>query len=666
MLTSTPPTAISPVKVPIGHPQLRDLIVCPRERGVVNYVQSRSIAEHNLNSPETPPRTLAKLSFIPNTLTSLAIDGSNDTLLAAGGQGAEVHLSHHAPSSGSSSRLLWQHEYSMGGSINNSVLLTSLALTRSNQSSIEPRIGISNNDCTVKFYDVPLRAQNKRVLDQVGGLTLDVPVNHSSISPDGQTLLSVGDSSKVYLHQITGGAALSFTPIKTLTLPPADLPPSMFATYSVAASFSTAFSSNGSKYAVASQEGVLVVWDVRSTKPLKVFQTDKTRLPASGNGGATGWLSDEFGDWTRGGDGWSVRNVKFGGSAKEVMTFTEHTSLLHVVDARTFETEEIVQVPTVRGRTPAPAVSESLPSPPLSPHPSHRISSPLSNFAGRHVMSPSPSPPPPRRHGHVSTPRRASQLVQALGDTFRVSSPYAYSPPSSISDSTWRALRMSGPSGDMPEREDERYDYGDVLVIPPLGDRGVEADVQALLGSHGIRARAHTYTPTRRARVRQRQQHVQEEGEDGDGEDDRDTNTGSTHADYEYLPVPSPRHRPSLGTVRASRREEEAMDVDEQEEERDCVPSHMPSRSSSPSPSTHVPTYGRGSPAGGRVGSPAGSVGRSRSVAPPQVTYDDDLDLAGTCFDPSGRFLYVASTEGVVEWSVRGAEKKWWFESGWV
>lgn len=58
------------------------------------------------------------------------------------------------------------------------MLLTSLALTRSNQSSIEPRIGISNNDCTVKFYDVPLRAQNKRVLDQVGGLTLDVPVNH--------------------------------------------------------------------------------------------------------------------------------------------------------------------------------------------------------------------------------------------------------------------------------------------------------------------------------------------------------------------------------------------------------------------------------------------------------------------------------------------------------
>jgi hypothetical protein len=66
----------------------------------------------------------------------------------------------------------------MNGSINNSVLLTSLTLTRSNQSSVEPRVGISNNDCTVKFYDIPLRAQNKRVLEQVGSLRLDVPVNH--------------------------------------------------------------------------------------------------------------------------------------------------------------------------------------------------------------------------------------------------------------------------------------------------------------------------------------------------------------------------------------------------------------------------------------------------------------------------------------------------------
>ena len=66
------------------------------------------------------------------------------------------------------------------------------------------------------------------------------------------------------------------------------------------------------------------MWGVWSTKSLKVFQTDKTRLPSP-----TGWLSDDFWDRTRGdgrAPGWSVRSVKFGGSAKEVMTLSAHFS----------------------------------------------------------------------------------------------------------------------------------------------------------------------------------------------------------------------------------------------------------------------------------------------------------------------------------------------------
>jgi hypothetical protein len=65
--------------------------------------------------------------------------------------------------------------------------------------------------------------------------------------------------------------------------------------------------------------------------------------------------------------------------------------------------------------------------------------------------------------------------------------------------------------------------------------------------------------------------------------------------------------------------------------------------------------------------------------------YYDDLDLAGICFDPSGERMYVAGNGfgspgggnggvdsdvvgagAVVEWSVRGAEKRWWVEEeGW-
>ena len=143
-------------------------------------------------------------------------------------------------------------------------------------------------------------------------------------------LLSVGDSPEVFLHRLSGGSQLTFTPITTLSLPPSD--GALYYTPShLTASFSTAFSSNGTNFAVASQEGALVVWDVRSSKPFKVFQTDKTRMHAgrsSMNSGASGWLSNDPLDWLGGGyraPGWSVRNVKFGSSdsGREVMTFTK-------------------------------------------------------------------------------------------------------------------------------------------------------------------------------------------------------------------------------------------------------------------------------------------------------------------------------------------------------
>lgn len=150
------------------------------------------------------------------------------------------------------------------------------------------------------------------------------------MSPDGRTLLSVGDSTKVFLHRISGGSRLTFDPITTLSVPPPD-PSSLYFTSNLAASFSTAFSANGTKFAVASQEGSVVIWDVRSSKPLKVFQTDKTRVYMDkhvDNGGPGGWLSDDPFEWTRGScraPGWGVRNVKFGSanSGKEILTFTE-------------------------------------------------------------------------------------------------------------------------------------------------------------------------------------------------------------------------------------------------------------------------------------------------------------------------------------------------------
>ncbi|KAK7682499.1 hypothetical protein QCA50_014299 [Cerrena zonata] len=659
LLNSVDPTTLSKAQVTIGHIQLRDVLVCPHERGVVYYPHSHSIVEHDLTTPSSQAKPISDLTFLPNSLSSLVLP-SGDTLLAAGGQEAELHLSLFSPPSTSyssqderqSSRHLGRRRWKMEttlphASINNSVHLTNLNLCGSNESSVEPRLMVSNNDRTVKFFDISLYGKNHyhmngmpTRLPSAGELHLDVPVNHSSISPDGRTLLSVGDSPDVYLHRISGGARLSFTLVNKFSLSPyinAPMASSYNHPYSssaVPASFSTAFSANGSKFAVASQEGVVVVWDVRSTKPLKVIQTDKSRSSeglSSGNGSASGWVFESW-DWTRNNGsapGWGVRSIKFspGGSGQEIMTFTEHTSMMHVVDARTFETEEIVRIPNFE----SPASSRPSTARPRSSSPPPRYSP--SSYSSSEALL----PPPPR----------ILLFSGAFEDTFRVPVD------ADNSRNTSRPRRN--------RRRDEGSSTGDddvdgIVVIPPLGDREVENDVRRLLGR-----------PVRRIPLL----------------------SGST----------SGSHDDSERDYEGDHRGDDDMDVDELET--DCLSSHNPSRSTSPIPGNRDHSVSP-SPIPSSFPAPATSAVRMsqvfeqvRSPRPatllrressgPYVsrrpssyirrirpTQDEctpkevDQDLAGICFDPSGRFVYVASTKGIAEWTVRGAEKSWWIDSAWA
>ncbi|KAI6107956.1 hypothetical protein F5141DRAFT_1119696 [Pisolithus sp. B1] len=601
LLSSCTPSKVSPAEVTIGHVQLRDLVICPQEPGVLNYVQNTSIVEHDLYAPDLPPRTIADLPFIPNTLTSLPVPGTDKTLLAVGGQEAEIHLSLHNRSSRSERRNnhlsrprcnydIWNFFMRLSGSINNSVLLSSLSLTRSNESSVEPRLAVSNNDWKVKFYDVPICEDSApKEIRQCGMLRLEEPVNHSSISPDGRTLLSVGDSPRIYLHQLTGGAHITFNPIVTLSVPPPD---TRLYSAALAASFSTAFSADGMKFAVASQEGVVAVWDVRSTKPMKVIQTDKTRLPTGqhGNGYSSDWLSDDPNEWTRSGSrapGWGARNVKFGSGGtngrpgKELMMFTEHTNLLHVFDARTFEQEEIVHVPGVSKRK---------------------------TVSSRSLFNPSSLDPiPPRRH--IPAPHTTRALDEFFGGVVPDNGPIA----------SWHP----------PRREFHRGDG--------MGD---EHD--------------HTFFAAT-----------------------RDRRNARTHITERVSPPSGwavDRHETTYGTGDVAPEDVE-MDVDEMEG--DCVSSRGPSRSSSPPPSVHLPVQPSPSPTRSAVGgwhasARPSSRPRHRTITREDATFDltltqdYDYDIAGTCFDPDGGLIYVATTDCISEWEVRGASRRWWGGSKWV
>lgn len=127
-------------------------------------------------------------------MSALPIPGTDETILAAGGQEAELHLSvftstasgygsagsPHLPARGFGKKH-WENKFTIDpGSINNSVSLTSINLTQSNQSSVEPRLVVSNNDHTIKFFDIGLRRikSNAPRLQDGGQLRLEVAVNH--------------------------------------------------------------------------------------------------------------------------------------------------------------------------------------------------------------------------------------------------------------------------------------------------------------------------------------------------------------------------------------------------------------------------------------------------------------------------------------------------------
>jgi hypothetical protein len=147
------------------------------------------------------PRTLTSLNFTPNTLASYAFPDDEQYLIVAGGQDCQLSLSLHATSpsspspSGSSipvaahpparTRTIWKNTLRHGVSINNSVFFapraTSLALGAPPDSAVEPRLIVNNNDCTVTFHDVSMRASKVRKrLQSCGRVHLGVPVNHCS------------------------------------------------------------------------------------------------------------------------------------------------------------------------------------------------------------------------------------------------------------------------------------------------------------------------------------------------------------------------------------------------------------------------------------------------------------------------------------------------------
>ncbi|GAA6031578.1 hypothetical protein JCM8097_006531 [Rhodosporidiobolus ruineniae] len=357
-----------------SHPQLRDLIALTPDGGncavLVCYDSLCCVDLYGARPPEYTP-----LKFSPSTVAY------GMGLVAAGGQSSEIALKSASPGSD------WCHQHLPAsslpsvtgvrtvhsGSINNSIFIAP-----SPSSSITPRLLVSNNDEKIVVYDVAgrvpdyqaakrRRARERREgwsvveaswaaergdkeygllerdsmeddspveehpsFDAAGGECTLIPlphedihlrtaVNHCSVSPDGRRMVAVGDTNEVFLYDCrASGYSLAH----------------VFAA-SNDASFSTDWSSDGTTFAVASQDGFVHVYDIRnlpSASPTAFNPRKLAELKTSQTGPAG-----------------AARKVKFspGGNRLDsgLLAFTEHRNRVHVVDARTFETYQVLDVP---------------------------------------------------------------------------------------------------------------------------------------------------------------------------------------------------------------------------------------------------------------------------------------------------------------------------------
>ncbi|KAI8847633.1 WD40-repeat-containing domain protein [Chytridium lagenaria] len=174
----------------------------------------------------------------------------------------------------------------VGGSINNAMCLSS--------HQGQTRLMICNNDETIKVYSFTY-------------VSLPTAVNYCSVSPDGRKLAAVGDSNQVYLYDVTSSGNYQKVAVMTATND---------------AGFSCAWNQTSDQFAVASQDGFVCVWDIRSTEKL-------AKLGSKQNPQVKG----------------ACRSVKFSPAGSiDLLMYSEHVSYVNLVDARTYNERQTIRV----------------------------------------------------------------------------------------------------------------------------------------------------------------------------------------------------------------------------------------------------------------------------------------------------------------------------------
>ncbi|KND01502.1 uncharacterized protein SPPG_09104 [Spizellomyces punctatus DAOM BR117] len=267
-----------PQRSSIQHWQLRDLIACPNSKHEFMYVNQNNVYQYNTEHKQVTP-ILKDLTFSPTSITT------GHGFLAAGGQRSQLMVRQLSSN--------WCAHTTVGGSINNAMCIS--------QHLGGTRLLICNNDETIKVYSLP-------GMQRITSVSLPTAVNYAAVSPDGRKMVAVGDSPQVFLFDIS--ASDGYARVATLTA-------------SNDAGFSCAWNQSSEKFAVASQDGYVSVWDIRNTGEKIAKLGSKQNPQVKG----------------------ACRSVKFSPTGSiDLLMYSEHMSYINVVDARTFNERQTVRV----------------------------------------------------------------------------------------------------------------------------------------------------------------------------------------------------------------------------------------------------------------------------------------------------------------------------------
>lgn len=208
-------------------------------------------------------------------------------------------------------------QIAIGGSINNSLCIAGDAWSSVSSGSMADdgahrKLLVCNNDETIKVFDVPAMTKSCE-------LKMPFAVNNVQISPDGTKMLAAGDSSQVLLFDVdTSGV---YTRIGTVR--------------GGEAGFSCAWDHLSQKFAVGFQDGTVKVWDVRSVGSRNGAGPDDDALAiATLSAVQRGNRNAE-----------ACRSVKFcRQGAVDLLVFSEHVSVINLVDARTFYDKQSIRI----------------------------------------------------------------------------------------------------------------------------------------------------------------------------------------------------------------------------------------------------------------------------------------------------------------------------------